>query len=74
MHEHCILRPLWKKMEAKREAVQTGEKQTTLDGVFEKFQGPKEFMKEAITHAVAQLVVCNDQVSCPCLLHKLMIC
>lgn len=37
--------------------------QTTLEGVFAKATGPKEFSKLTLTHAVAQLVVCDDQVS-----------
>jgi hypothetical protein len=38
-------------------------KQMTLDGVVLKVDVPKEFTPQRILHAVAQFVVCDDQVS-----------
>jgi hypothetical protein len=36
--------------------------QLKLDGKFEKLRSPREFTCDGILHAVAQYVVCNDQV------------
>lgn len=40
-----------------------GETQQTLDGVLEKSAGVKPYTREEATHAVAQFVACDDQVS-----------
>lgn len=40
----------------------TSSTQTTLDNVLEVVKAPNEFSKEAILHAVSQLVACDDQV------------
>jgi hypothetical protein len=37
--------------------------QSSLDGMVEKLQGPREFTRESVLHAVTQFVACNDQVS-----------
>jgi len=37
--------------------------QTTLDSVVQVSKGPKEFSRDALLHALAQLVACNNQVS-----------
>jgi hypothetical protein len=37
--------------------------QKTLDGVFE-VKKPKAFTREGVLRAVAEFVVCDDQVSC----------
>ena len=45
--------------------MQAGKKktQTTLDGVVQKLDSPKEFTREGVRDAVTKLVVCDDQVS-----------
>lgn len=42
---------------------QKKEGQQRLDGVFQKVSPPKEFAREGILKAVAEFVVCDDQVS-----------
>jgi len=37
--------------------------QTTLDSVVQVLKGPKEFSRDALLHALAQLVACDDQLS-----------
>ena len=58
MKEHCIPRKLLKSQSAGSGALS----QTTLDNAVEP-KTTKEFSKDAILHAVAQLVACDDQVS-----------
>ena len=36
--------------------------QTTLDNVLKVVKAPNEFSKDAILHAVAQLIACDDQI------------
>ena len=43
-----------------------GEVQATLDHVFEKMSGPREFTRDGILHTVAQFVACDDQVHRAC--------
>jgi len=40
----------------------TGEAQLTLDGALEKQSKAKIYIHNGATHAVAQFVMCNDQV------------
>ena len=56
MKEYCIPRNLLPKS-------QSVLSQTTLDDVVEPSKSTKEFSKDAILHAIAQLVACDDQVS-----------
>lgn len=58
-NHHAIPRPLWKKMQENAK----GKKQTTLDGVLEKQNIPKEFTRDGILRAVSQFIACGDQVS-----------
>ena len=60
MNNRCILWDLWKKMQTKSGGLST---QTTLDHVVQVSKGPKEFSRNALLHALAQLVACDDQVS-----------
>jgi len=60
MNNRCILWDLWKKMQTKSGGLST---QTTLDSVVQVLKEPKEFSRDALLHALAQLVVCNDEVS-----------
>jgi hypothetical protein len=47
-------------MQAKKK---NASQQTTLDGVVQKVDVPKEFARERVWHAVTKLVACDDQVS-----------
>ncbi len=40
----------------------TGAAQQMLDGVLKKPQDMKTYMRDGATYAIAQFVVCNDQV------------
>jgi len=60
MNDQCIPQDLWKKMQTKSGGLST---QTTLDHVVQVSKGPKEFSRNALLHALAQLVACDDQVS-----------
>ncbi|KAG6826532.1 hypothetical protein H0H92_015444 [Tricholoma furcatifolium] len=48
-------------MDLKKLQEKEKKKQLVLDGVIVKVNGPKEFSKTGTTHAVAQLVACDDQ-------------
>jgi predicted secreted protein len=41
----------------------TGRVQQTLDGALEKVSEVKTFTRDGTTHAIAQFVACDDQVS-----------
>ncbi|GLB45657.1 hypothetical protein LshimejAT787_2500490 [Lyophyllum shimeji] len=56
----CIPRAIWREMEAKKLDTKV-EKQMTLDGVLQKVDVSKEFMKDSILDAVSRLVACDDQ-------------
>jgi hypothetical protein len=60
VHHWAIPRDIWNKMERQKNS--QGKPQATLDHVFEKLPGPREFTRDGILHAVAQLVACDDQV------------
>jgi len=60
MNDRCIPRDLWEKVQTKSGGLST---QTTLDSVVQVSKGPKEFSRDALLHALAQLVACDDQVS-----------
>ena len=55
MNDQCISRDLWK--------MQGLLTQSTLDSIVQVSKVLKEFSKDAILHALAQLVACNNQVS-----------
>jgi hypothetical protein len=38
------------------------KKQKKLDSAFEKVQGPREFTREGVLHAISQFVAVDDQV------------
>ena len=59
MKDHCIPRKLLRSQSAGSGVLS----QTTLDNAVEPSKPTKEFSKDAILHAVAQLVACDDQVS-----------
>ena len=59
MKEHCIPPELLKSQSASSVVLS----QTMLDDVLKPSKYPKEFSKDAIMHAIAQLVACDDQVS-----------
>jgi hypothetical protein len=48
------------KMKADKKA--TGKVQLTLDGVLEPLPEAKMYTRDGATHAVAQLIACDDQV------------
>ena len=62
LKDRCIPRELWKKMLKESAGSGASSTQTTLDNVLEVVKAPNEFSKDAILHAVAQLVACDDQV------------
>jgi hypothetical protein len=66
-NHHAIPRSIWKEMQELKQA--KTKTQASLDGMIERAQGPREFTREAVLHAVCQFIACNDQVSvatCPC--------
>jgi len=61
-HHHAVPRAI-----AKARKQQEKDGQQTLVGVFQKASKPNEFSKDAVLKAVAEFVVCNDQVqTCIC--------
>jgi len=60
VHHYAVLREILRK----RAKLEKGERegQCTLDAVFAKPK-PKEFSREGVLKAVAEFVVCDDQVS-----------
>lgn len=58
-NHHAIPREILKKMEEEKS---TGKKQGKIDNIFDKSTAPQEFTREGVLHAVAQFVVCDDQV------------
>ncbi|KAG6807118.1 hypothetical protein H0H92_008736 [Tricholoma furcatifolium] len=61
INHRCISRNVLKEMEVKKLQEKEKKKQSVLDGVIVKVNRPKEFSKTGTTHAVAQLVACDDQ-------------
>ena len=59
MKDHCIPRKVLRSQSAGCGVLS----QTTLDNAVEPSKPTKEFSKDAILHAAAQLVTCDDQVS-----------
>jgi hypothetical protein len=62
LHHHAMPRNIWEAL-VNREKAKDNEKkkgQQTLS--LTKITGPKEFTRGGILHAVAQFVVCDDQV------------
>jgi hypothetical protein len=58
----AIPRDTWIEMQAGKK---NAKEQTTLDGVVQKVDIPKDFTREGVRHAVTKLVACDDQVSSP---------
>jgi hypothetical protein len=58
----AIPRDIWNEMESLKNKKSKGKPQATLDHVFEKMTGPREFTRDGILHTVAQFVACDDQV------------
>jgi hypothetical protein len=44
------------------DAVKTKGQQQTLDGIVQKISRTREFSRKNVLHAVAEFVVCDDQV------------
>lgn len=63
MKDRCIPRAVWQKMQQAAGAGVVSSTQSTLDGMLQLSKVPKEFSREALLHALAQLVACDDQVS-----------
>ena len=65
---HCAIPWLiWKVMEEEKEEEERGrlmKKQTQQKLDFKTMTGPHEFTRSGVLHAVAKLVVTNNQVSC----------
>ncbi|KAH9006029.1 hypothetical protein EDB84DRAFT_1447632 [Lactarius hengduanensis] len=61
-HHWAIPRAIWKEMQALSAGKQV-EKQANLDGVVQKFCGPREFTREGLRDAITKLIACDDQVS-----------
>jgi hypothetical protein len=57
---HAIPRDLYRQMKLEKKA--THGVQQTLDGVLGKASDVKTYTRDGVTHAVAQLVACDDQV------------
>jgi hypothetical protein len=57
-HHHSVPRALLKRMDA----VKTKGQQQTLDGIVQKISRTREFSRKNVLHAVAEFVVCDDQV------------
>ena len=69
VHHWAIPRQVWNEMESKKgnnKKKNEGEAQATLDHVFQKMSGPREFTRDGILHTVAQFVACDDQVHRAC--------
>ena len=61
-HHWAVDRNVWEMMQAKATG-KTGKTQTKIDAMFGKGSLPKEFTRDGILHAVAQFIICDDQVS-----------
>ena len=59
-HHHTVPRAIAR--ERKQAKQEEKEGQRTLDGVFCKASKPNEFSRDAVLKAVAEFVVCDDQV------------
>jgi hypothetical protein len=57
-NHHAVPRHIWRERNERKE----GKIQVKLDGMIERGQGPKEFTRKSVLHAVTQFA-CNDQVS-----------
>lgn len=65
-HHHAVPRAIAK--ERKQAKQQEDDGQRTLDGVFRKASKPNQWSKDMVLKAVAEFVVCDDQVrTCICL-------
>ena len=65
-HHHAVPRAIAK--ERKQAKQQEDDGQRTLDGVFRKASKPNQWSKDVVLKAVAEFVVCDDQVqTCICL-------
>jgi len=67
MSHWAIPRPIWKVMEEEKEEQERGwstkkQMQQKLD--FKTMTGPHEFTRSGVVHAVAKLIVMNNQVCC----------
>lgn len=69
-NHHALPRDLYRKVqEMKNKNKLTGKVQSTLDGVLEKVPEVKTYTRDGATHAVAQLIACDDQVRVMVILH-----
>jgi hypothetical protein len=59
INHHAIPRDILKQRNEEKE---NGNKQVKINDILPKSTGPKEFTREGVLHAVAQFVVCDDQV------------
>jgi hypothetical protein len=61
LNNWAIPRALWKEMQENKARPGT-MKQSNLDGQFALLSAPNVFTREGVLHAVAQHIVCDDQV------------
>jgi hypothetical protein len=60
-YPYAMPRDLWKKLQEEEKAKGSGEQK--IDGLFPRAPLVNEFSRDEALHAVAQLIVCDDQVS-----------
>jgi hypothetical protein len=58
----AIPQHIWKQMQAEKNNP-NGKTQAKLDGMVDKSQGTRVFVREGVLHAVCQFIACDDQVS-----------
>jgi hypothetical protein len=61
VHHHTIPRSVWTRILAEKEG-RKPKVQQTLDASLKTKERPQEFTREGILHAIAQFVVCDNQV------------
>ncbi|KAF8622594.1 hypothetical protein AX15_006893 [Amanita polypyramis BW_CC] len=61
MKDRCIPHAVWQRMQQATGAGVVSSMQSTLDGMLQLLKVPKEFSREALLHALAQLITCDDQ-------------
>ena len=67
MSHWAIPWPIWKAMEEEKEEQERGQsvkKQVQQKLDFKTMTGPREFTRSGVLHAVAKLIVTNNQVCC----------
>ena len=59
-HHHAVPRAIARERKQAKKEEKGGQR--TLDGVFHKASKPNEFSRDVVLKAVAEFVVCDDQV------------